>query len=112
MAFTDNAKKFLSDTAKVIVKKSTDLYESAKNKYNEYDLQNNIDNLYKDLGKLVYTGYKEDVDVSETIQGVCFEIDDYMDKLNCVISKNECPSCSSTCKPDAAYCHNCGEKLN
>lgn len=112
MAFTDNAKKFLSDTAKTIVKKSNDLYESAKNKYNEYDLQNNIDNLYKDLGKLVYTGYKEDVDVSETIQGVCSEIDAYMDKLSFVSNKNECPACSSICKPDAAYCHNCGEKLN
>ena len=81
MAFTDNAKKFFSDTAKVIVKKSNNIYETAKNKYNEYDLHNNIDNLYKDLGKLIYTGYKEDVDVSETIQGVCEEIDLYMDIL-------------------------------
>ena len=53
MAFTDNAKKFFSDTAKVIVKKSNNIYETAKNKYNEYDLHNNIDNLYKDLGKLI-----------------------------------------------------------
>lgn len=119
MSFGDNIKQILKNTAKIAVKKSGEVIETAKSKYNEFDIQNEIDKTYKDLGRLVYEGYKNDKDVSDVITGLCHDIDEKMINLNNIKNKSGdfsysivCPSCSAGCEPNTAYCPNCGEKLS
>ena len=118
MSFGDNVKKILTETAKIAVKKSGEVIETAKNKYSEFDIQSSVDSLYKELGKKVYDGYKNDSDVSDTITMLCEEIDEKMSELDDVKTKSNkfsygivCPGCSKTCEPDVMYCPQCGEKL-
>ena len=118
MSFGDNLKKIFSDTAKIAVKKSGEIIESAKTKYTEFDIQSSIDNLYKDLGKIVYTGYKSDEDESDTITSLCDEIEVNISELSDLKNKSEgfsysivCPSCSKGCDPKSSFCPYCGEKL-
>lgn len=81
MSFSDNFKRVVSDTARIAVKKSGEVIETAKNKYNEFDLSGEIDSLYRDLGKIVYTAYNEDTDISEDIKELCAKVDEKLAEL-------------------------------
>lgn len=75
MAFMDNLKRVFENTARVAVKKSGEVIETAKNKYTEFDLNGEIESLYVKLGKLVYVSYNsEDADVAEEITVLCDKI--------------------------------------
>jgi len=118
MSFGNNLKKIFTDTARIAVKKSGEVIESAKAKYTEFDIQSSIDNLYMDLGKIVYNGYKTDEDVSDSITNLCDEIQSKISELSNIKNKTDnfsyyivCPSCSKGCDPKASFCPYCGEKL-
>ena len=81
MTFSENLKKFFSNTARAAVKKSGEVLETAKIKYSEFDLNSDIDRMYTELGKVMYNGYKNDSDVSEEIQTLCEKVDEKMIKL-------------------------------
>ena len=87
MSFGENLKRIVSNTARIAVKKSEEVIETAKNKYNEFDLNGEIDGLYRDLGKIVYTAYNEDTDVSEVIKGLCSQIDEKLSELEAIKNK-------------------------
>ena len=91
MSIGDNIKRFAADTAKIAAQKSGDVFESVKNKYNEYDITTEISALYKKLGTAVYSGYKNGDGFSYSLV---------------------CPSCSKACEPNTAYCPHCGAKLS
>jgi len=84
MSFGENLKRIVSNTARIAVKKSEEVIETAKNKYNEFDLNGEIDGLYRELGKMVYTAFNEDSDVSDEIKGLCSKIDDKLSELESI----------------------------
>lgn len=86
-SFGDNFKRMFSDTAKIAVKKSEEVIETAKNKYSEYDIKGDIDELYKNIGKVVYTAFNEDTDVSEVIKELCSKVDEKLAELDAVKKK-------------------------
>lgn len=87
MSFGENLKRIVSNTARIAVKKSEEVIETAKNKYNEFDLNGEIDGLYRELGKMVYTAFNEDSDVSDEIKGLCSKIDDKLSELESIKNK-------------------------
>ena len=87
MSFGENLKRIVSNTARMAVKKSEEVIETAKNKYNEFDLNGEIDGLYRELGKMVYTAFKEDLDGSDEIKDLCSKIDDKRSELESIKNK-------------------------
>ncbi len=89
MNFFENLKKAVTDTAEVAVKKTGDLVETSKTKYSIYDLKNEIEKIYAEIGKAVYNGYKEDINISDVLEKKCLEIDDLVSKMDILKQKLE-----------------------
>ena len=89
MNFLSNLKKAVIDTTHTVVKKTEDLVDTSKTKYNIYDAKNDIEKIYTDLGREIYAGYKEDRNVSEFIEAKCHEIDELVEKMDILKSKLE-----------------------
>ena len=85
--FGDNIKRAVSDTARAAVKKSEEVIETAKNKYSEFDLNGEINELYRELGKIVCTAYNEDTDCSEEIKNLCLKINEKIEELDTLKNK-------------------------
>ena len=87
MSFGENFKRVVSNTARIAVKKSNEVIETAKNKYTEFDINGEIDGLYISLGKKVFNAYNEDVDVSEEIKELCSKIEEKLSELQSLKNK-------------------------
>ncbi|MCD8356632.1 MAG: zinc ribbon domain-containing protein [Clostridia bacterium] len=83
-----------------------------------FDLNTEIEILYKEIGKMVYnvhTGQDEDQD---SLNAKLILIDEKRDKieeiraqLNAAKSKVCCPNCGRECTKDAVFCSCCGAQL-
>ena len=83
MKFLENLKKAAEKTANTVVKKTGEIVEDSKTKYSIFDLNNDIEKVYTEIGKEIYAGYKEDRNVAEFIEEKCQAID----KLNAEIEE-------------------------
>ena len=87
MDFMDNVKKAITDTAKIAAQKTGEFVENSKTKYSIYDLKNEIEKIYTEIGAAVYTGRKEDNDISEFVEKKCDEIDVLAEKMDILKKK-------------------------
>lgn len=83
MKFVENFKKAAEKTISTIKTKTGEIVEDSKTKYSIFDLNNEIDKIYAEIGKEIYSGYKEDRNVADFIETKCCEID----KLNAEIDE-------------------------
>ena len=81
MDFMENLKKAVTDTAQTAVKKTEKFVDDSKTKYSIYDLKNDIEKLYTEIGNEVYRSYKADENISEFIESKCAEIDSLNEKI-------------------------------
>lgn len=81
MDFIENLKKAVTDTAQTAVKKTGKFVEDSKTKYSIYDLKNDIEKIYTEIGSEVYRSYKADENISEFIESKCAEIDSLNEKI-------------------------------
>jgi vacuolar-type H+-ATPase subunit I/STV1 len=78
MRFIENLKKAAENTIQVVSKKTGEIVEDSKTKYSIFDLKNEIEKIYTELGTAIYAARKEDNNISEYIEEKCEQID----KLN------------------------------
>ena len=81
MDFMENLKKAVTDTAQTAVKKTEKFVEDSKTKYSIYDLKNDIEKIYTEIGSEVYRSYKADENISDFIESKCAEIDSLNEKI-------------------------------
>ena len=81
MDFIENLKKAVTDTAQTAVKKTGKFVEDSKTKYSIYDLKNDIEKIYTEIGSEVYRSYKADENISEFTESKCAEIDSLNEKI-------------------------------
>lgn len=81
MNFMENVKKVITDSANVVAKKTGTFVEKSKTKYSIYDLKNEVEKIYKQLGAEIYKSYKSDEDISAFVQSKCEEIDNLNEKI-------------------------------
>lgn len=81
MNFMDNLKKAVSDTASVAARKTSEFVEKSKTKYSIYDLKNEIEKIYTQLGEEVYKSYKSDESIADFVENKCAEIDALNSKI-------------------------------
>lgn len=89
MNFFENLKKAVGDTAQFAVKKTGDIVETSKTKYSVYDLKNEIEKRYAEIGKEVYDCFREDRNNSEFIEKKCMEINELNEKMDILKQKLE-----------------------
>lgn len=75
MSFFDSLKSKVSQAAEITVQKTGEVSETAKLKLKERDLASDINEVYAQIGRLIYKQYKEQTDETEEIAGKCLDID-------------------------------------
>ncbi len=81
MDFLSNVKKLFADTGKTVAKKTGELVETSKTKYGIYDVKNDIEKVYTEIGREIYAAYKEDRNAADFIEEKCAEIDVLVEKM-------------------------------
>ena len=89
MDFMDNLKKAVTDTANAAAKKTGELVETSKIKYSMYDLKNEIEKIYTEIGRELYIARGEDRNISDSVMEKCEKIDALNEQLGELKSKLE-----------------------
>jgi len=100
-------------------KKAGEMVESTKLNLQVFDLNTEIEILYKEIGKLVYkTHIGDDVDAEEVDKQIS-AIDEKYAKINELRQKlaelkhtMQCPNCGKEVEKNDTYCKSCAYKLN
>lgn len=95
--------------------KGKEVYEVSKSSLKAFDLNTEIDAIYKEIGKLIYQSHKG-ADISEEtiefkvseIQRRYEEIESLKNKADMVKNTMMCPNCSAILKKSEKYCPHCG----
>ncbi len=75
MALWNNIQKGLSDATSFTAKKTVEITDSAKNKYNLFNLKNKLEKCYASLGRLYLDTRREDVNHDSEIATMIMQID-------------------------------------
>lgn len=101
-----------------VSKKTGEFVEATKVNVAIADIENEVDDLYTEIGKLVFDAFSENAQPSEAINEKCAQIREKLDVLDELKSKvasikdlTICPKCESENQKGSQYCSNCGEKL-
>ena len=118
MEFFDQVKKTAADVAQKVAKKSNELVEVSKIKYEIYDLNADIKKLYAEIGKQVYAQMKDSDALPEDVMMKCEIIEAKLAKIEALKRKEKnlkqqitCPVCHRECGKDDAVCPYCGADL-
>ena len=76
MKFFENFKIAAKKTIDVAAKKTGEIVEDSKTKYGIFDLNNEINKIYTEIGSEVYAAYKDDRSVGEVVEENCAKIDE------------------------------------
>lgn len=120
MDFFNKLGKKASDAYKVTADKTGKVAREAKLRLKIGDLKSQINEVYKEIGEIVYQDHiREDKsDIKEQIEEKCTKIDVMSDEIETYLkeclelrSKIKCPNCYTEVDKDSKFCSNCGEKI-
>ena len=104
--------------AGVVTQKSTRLVEKTKQNFKVFDLNNEVELLMREIGRMVYlthTGAETD---EAALEEKLAQIDEKYAQLAALKEEQEaakttviCPVCGKSCDKNDLYCRVCGEKL-
>lgn len=104
--------------AGVVSQKGTQLMEKTKRNLKVFDLNNEVELLMRDIGRMVYlthTGVETDEAALEAklaeIDQKYAEIAEIKEVLEAQKTTTVCPVCGKDCDKTDLYCRICGEKL-
>ena len=110
--------KLKSKNIKMAMKKSSDLVETTKLKLSVTDTENEIDNIMRKMGELLYEAYKTGGESYSSLEEQCELIDSKYEKIEELtkqISEHKnakiCPNCKKQMEKDASFCSSCGAKF-
>ena len=110
-------KKGFTIAAQKIKETSESVIEIAKLKYKLVEINSEIEENFKKIGKLVYNAGEEE-DITEGIKELCEEItslsekrDDMQENFNELVNKKQCPKCGMKLDKDFEYCPKCGHSF-
>ena len=120
MDFLDKLGKTANKTYRYTANKTSKLAKEAKLRFAMSDNKDQIEDLYREIGKIVYKNHisekGEDIDVGAIVQEECIQIDEICDRIEdqrkellALKEKKQCPNCFYEMTMDCHYCPNCGE---
>lgn len=124
--FVENLKKGAEkalDSAEVVtkkaIKKTSESVNIVKLKIAVKDIEGNIDNVYSELGKMLYSEYKNGAEFEGEYKEMCEKIASHLDeiailktKIAEISNKQICPECGKYTDLGAKYCSACGYEFN
>ncbi len=117
MDFWDDVYKKMATAAEYTAKETTKLTEMAKLKYNLMREKSNLEEAYKNLGKVYYTQMK-DGDLDEHKLSVAYdkiekakaEIEKIEEAINIAKNIKLCHECKAKIEKEMLFCPKCGAK--
>lgn len=113
----EKLKSKLSNAAVKTKETSGTMVEIAKLKYKLLEVNSNIDDNYKSIGKLVYNS-SDDEDISEKLKELSDKLtilidtkNDMQSRYDDLLSKKQCPECEARMEKDFDFCPKCGYKF-
>ncbi len=110
--------KTARSTSASVSKKAEEVFETTKLKVSIADMQNEVESIYTDIGKLVYKAFVENEAPSEEINDKCSQISDILvqieevkDKIKASKNLTVCPNCNAAVDANSKFCAACGTKL-
>lgn len=118
MDFFSKLSKKATETYQFTKEKATSISEELKIKGKINDLKQDVEELYLNIGKKVYTELKDGKTVAEEeilekceqISKANDEISKLKDKLLSIKKVKNCPSCGAKLEFDDLYCSKCGKE--
>ena len=109
----------IKNTADKVIKKSGELVELSKVKFQIANTKSEIGANFKELGELVYHAQKSEAQPdTQIIEGTITKIDELYAKLEALMAENSslknekiCPSCEKSNPKGAQFCLGCGYKF-
>jgi len=119
MEFFDDAVNKTKEVFDVVSKKTGEVINTGKIKYEITSQKGKASKEYEKLGKIFFEQLKDEDDIPEDVKEIIKSIKEKEEKIeelnaalgeikNCVV----CPKCGATQAKNAAYCSVCGEKLD
>lgn len=117
MAFWDDLQKGVSDAASFTAKKTSELTEKAKLKFNLHSEEMKLEKCFTRIGKLFYASEREGVDNTAEIATVIMQADkikadinSYREQLSKLKNTSICAGCGAEIAEDSMFCPVCGLK--
>ncbi len=114
----DRTGKVANHAAGVASKKATNVVESTKLNLRIFDLNSELDQLYKELGKMLYDTHcgmeidQEEIQVKLIlIDEKCQAVSEIRNKLQSLKTSSQCPNCGKECSANDVFCSGCGAQL-
>ena len=108
-------KEKVVNAGKTAASKSGELVEIAKLSLQISSKEDDIANVYREIGEAVYDAFKN-ADVNVEIEPLCEKLDIYFAELEELKSRraqlraeHACPGCGKMVKEGHAFCHHCGK---
>lgn len=116
MEFFENVKNVVSEATQTVVKKSGEFIDASKTKYAIFDLKNDINKLYAEIGRLTYMSVEEGEDHSDSVKMKCEIIKSKLARID-VLNNNsdrsdfKCPFCGKPSDNTMSFCPSCGADM-
>ncbi len=109
------AGEYAGKKATEIGEKTSDAFNISKLNLKLFDLNTDMDVLYKEIGKLVYMSHSGEDAAAEELQekineadGKMQEIAEIKEQIAALSSSKKCGVCGCECDSSAAFCSKCG----
>ena len=117
MAFFDELKRNASGVANKAAKKTNDLTSLAKLNVSVKNLENKLDGVYGEIGRLFYNAERNGEDYTSDIAALIMKADKFQTEIeatkkqiNSLRKVVVCEGCGNEISEEAAYCSFCGTK--
>lgn len=111
------AGEFAAKTAESAGKKASELYGVSKINLRIFDLNTDIDVLYKDVGRIIYASHRNQETSTEELESRLAELDDKTEKieeLKAELTKlkntRTCQNCGEVFDKQGSFCPGCGAR--
>jgi len=117
MKFFNKLGNIANKTYKTASKKTGELAQEAKTKFKMNENKSKINDLYEEIGKIVYQKHihGEEVKIGEDLNAYCKQIDElskeiekYQEEVLALKNKRICENCYTEIELQAKYCPHCG----
>lgn len=119
MSFFDKFGKKVEEATQVATKKSSEFVEVTKLNASIKSEEQNIEKLYREIGKRVYDDFCTDSDIYGEFSEICDEVKDSHSKIAQFQSRVRelrnirlCSNCNAEVTSSSAFCDQCGAKLD
>lgn len=109
---------FAARTATHAGKKAGEMFNTSKHQLTIFDLKNDISDLYKEIGELIYKTHRNGDETAEAIEEKLAIIDEKAERIeelreliDEIKETKTCGSCGAKSEKSADFCKKCGSKL-